>query len=203
MSLVARLALLALLASLAVHAQPSLVLYLAAVPPEAVAEQAMKAEFASLTEPLGLHTEWRSLAARTSEGESNQLIVVHLSGNCSAAAEASAVATGTPIASVQEAGGRILPFIDVHCDALTALLRPSLKELSAYQQRSLLGQALARILAHEVYHITGQTHDHTASGLTQARLNSTELTARRLEPARHSTPSADFTSPSTITEDRD
>jgi hypothetical protein len=180
----ARLASLALFASWVLNAQPSLFLYLSNNPPEAFTERSMKVEFASLMEPLGYGTTWRTLLMRRNEGEEGQLIVVKLIGDCSTTAPATRVSSGMPIANVQEVDGRILPFIDVHCGVLTGMLQPALKDLPAYQQRWLLGRAIARVLVHEVYHITVQTHDHREKGLAKAKLNGYELTSelRRGEP---------------------
>ena len=188
---VARLAFLALSASLALRAEAGVALYLDINQLEPLAVQEMKTEFSSLTEPLGLRAEWRSLTARDRMGETGRLIVVRFLGACATTSEASSVESGQAVASVQEIDGRILPFSDVHCDALVSLIRPSLKDRTTYQQRALLGRALARILAHEVYHVVGQTHDHASEGIAKARLNATELTTRT---AQLSPPSSDAAS---------
>ncbi len=183
---VARLAILALSASLALYAEPKVVLYFDALPPEILTDQQMKTEFSALTEPLGLHTEWRTLPARSGKGELGRLIVVRLLGDCVTTSDAASVESGEPVASVQEVDGRILPFIDVHCDTLVSLVRPAWKDRTPYEKRRLLGRSLARVLAHEVYHVVGQTHDHAAEGITKARLNSGELTARAAQIAPRS-----------------
>ena len=48
-------------------------------------------------------------------------------------------------------------------------------------QPAVLGRALARVAAHEIYHIVAQTPEHEKSGLAKANLSSQELTANRLE----------------------
>jgi hypothetical protein len=45
----------------------------------------------------------------------------------------------------------------------------------------LLGRAMGRVLAHELYHIVADTSDHGREGVTQASLTPRELTAGQLE----------------------
>jgi hypothetical protein len=179
---IARLAILAVLASLVLHAEPALVLYLDNNVHGRATQQGMKAEFEDLMGPSGVRVEWRNLTGKR-QAEAGQVIVVHFRGDCSASASKSTVADGATLASVQEVDGRILPFVEVQCSLLAALVYPNIRDQAPFQQRLLFGRALGRVLAHEVNHITTQTAHHTNEGITRARLNGTDLT-QNPEPHR-------------------
>jgi len=73
--------------------------------------------------------------------------------------------------------GRVLPFIQVDCAGLARLLNPKLASQSRTKQEKLYARAMARVLAHEIYHVVAQTTLHTSKGLTKARVCAEELTS--------------------------
>ncbi|HYR43293.1 MAG TPA: hypothetical protein VER98_09735 [Terriglobia bacterium] len=46
---------------------------------------------------------------------------------------------------------------------------------------SVLGRALGRVAAHEIYHIVAQTTEHQESGIAKAAFSVRDLTANRFE----------------------
>ncbi len=51
-----------------------------------------------------------------------------------------------------------------------------------YERSDLLfGRALARVLAHELYHVLAKTHSHTGQGIADKSLSGAQLISERLE----------------------
>jgi len=74
--------------------------------------------------------------------------------------------------------GKVLPFSDVECDRV----RASIRSANGRQLSDLvLGRALARVLAHELYHVLARTPTHARAGLAKRSLSGIELSSDRLE----------------------
>jgi hypothetical protein len=75
--------------------------------------------------------------------------------------------------------GKVLPFADLACDKLRGVVEASTSDQS--RGNVLLGRAMGRVLAHELYHITADTSEHGREGVAQAALTLNELTSGSLE----------------------
>jgi hypothetical protein len=107
----------------------------------------------------------------------SQLVVITAKGNCNAPGvdDVDRVPTDKlALASTQEIHGRILPFITVYCDRLNSFLALALRDDPSHQQQRQ-GQAIARLVAHELYHFLAQTHEHIDGGVTQRGITASEL----------------------------
>jgi hypothetical protein len=160
------------LATLAVHLKPN----------ETVSSAAlfeMKSEVEALMASAGFHIEWldsrdQGAAATTAD----KLVVVSFRGNCSAFVETAAPqANLRALASSSVVDGHILPFAWVDCSALSRFLTSSLANTSRAGRDGAFGRAMARLLAHEFYHVLAQTTDHTAAGITKPSLSVADLEA--------------------------
>jgi len=74
--------------------------------------------------------------------------------------------------------GKVLPFIEIQCDLVRDLIR-SATAAEGSRRDLLLGRALGRVVAHELYHVLIRTSKH-GSGLTQPTLNAKELVQEEL-----------------------
>jgi hypothetical protein len=72
---------------------------------------------------------------------------------------------------------RILPFISLDCNAVNDFLASGISQVPARQRELVYGRAMARLLAHELYHFLTQTTHHTKSGIAKAKVNAAELLA--------------------------
>jgi hypothetical protein len=77
--------------------------------------------------------------------------------------------------------GKILPFSWVDCTALNRFLAPVASEKSKTEQEDLYGRSMARLLAHEFYHVLAQTNGHAAAGIAKARFSTADLLADHLD----------------------
>ena len=59
---------------------------------------------------------------------------------------------------------RVIPFAEVSCDRIATAVAGALWAGERRKADMLLGRALGRVLAHELYHILGKTHEHNADG---------------------------------------
>jgi hypothetical protein len=79
------------------------------------------------------------------------------------------------------ADGVILPFGDIDCAALNSFLGPSLWKEPEEVQEFVYARAMARLMAHELYHVIGQTHDHARSGVGESSFTVAELLSDHFE----------------------
>lgn len=69
-----------------------------------------------------------------------------------------------PLAWSHSTDGEILPFAEVSCDRIARSVSAALSAGENRQADKYLGRALGRVLAHELYHILGKTHEHNTDG---------------------------------------
>lgn len=107
-----------------------------------------------------------------------QVVMFKMRGVCSADASIPVDALSDErgaLAMTYTSDGQILPFGEVECDRLRKSLGRIWGEPLGEQHSRDLGIAIARVMAHEIYHILGDSAEHTKSGVTKARLTSREL----------------------------
>jgi hypothetical protein len=75
-------------------------------------------------------------------------------------------------------GASILPYSDVNCDRLRGFL--SAEGPAGAGAESRLGFAMARVLAHEMYHVLLQTRVHGRTGITKAAHTASALLSASL-----------------------
>jgi hypothetical protein len=143
--------------------------------------QNMKKELADLMSPAGVPVHWEEPS--DFHVVNGYTIVVDLSGNCTVPfhADAERQGLGTPLGSTATADGSILPFVQVNCGALASLIAPRIEDQPEFLREFVLGRALARVLAHELYHILTQSENHADSGVAKAALSVADLIGSRLE----------------------
>ena len=146
--------------------------------------RAMRREAESEFAPSGVKLNWGSSQDLQGAAINGQIAIVGLRGQCGP--EAPARALPPPLGEGSEAlgqthmvNGKVLPMADVLCDAVHQLVDRDLRAAQAGEREKLLGRALGRVVAHELYHIILRTTDHARSGLLRPALTSAELLAPR------------------------
>jgi hypothetical protein len=86
-----------------------------------------------------------------------------------------------PLAFAYSSDGDVLPFGQVECDRVKSSLRHLLAGCDYQTGDVLLGRALGRVLAHEMYHMLANERKHTKSGVTRESLTAYELTAKHID----------------------
>jgi hypothetical protein len=132
-------------------------------------------------ESSGIQLDWRSQDQPFGE-VMGEVAIVEMRGHCASAAplpSASRHSTSRaePLGQTHLVNGAVLPFADVLCDAVHRLVDRDLRAARASEREELLGRALGRVLAHELYHILARTTDHAHQGISRAEQSSADLLA--------------------------
>jgi len=141
---------------------------------------AMNRELGSLMQPAGFRVVWRGVSDPPSSAGAEHLLMVELRGVCTAqflSMASTPLSSPLPLASSSVADGKVLPFSWVDCTALNRFLAPVVSTPSQAEQDGLYGRSMARLLAHELYHILAQTDDHAPTGIAKARFSTADLLA--------------------------
>jgi hypothetical protein len=145
---------------------------------------AMNRELNALMVTAGYHIIWRGAADPPSSTGAEHLVIVELRGVCMAqfATIASKPLSWTiPLASSSVVDGKVLPFSWVDCAALNRFLAPVAAVKPKAEQDDLYGRSMARLLAHELYHVLAKTDDHAPAGVAKARFSTADLLADHLD----------------------
>jgi hypothetical protein len=141
--------------------------------------EAMRAELDTVLDRAGFHLKWwHGPSAQRIEAE--ELIVVDLRGACLVPRVLPSRRTSAlqlELASTSVVGSHILPFSSLECGTLNDLIADSVLRTASHQRDQIYGRALARVLAHEFYHVLAKTHKHTARGVAKRTHSASELTA--------------------------
>ena len=152
---------------------------------DSVATHSLEHELKRVMAPAGIDLTWRGNADRTQTyQETGRIIVGSFAGSCSVETLSNAQAASPAKLILAEASvslGRVLPYFTVDCNRVVRTLIPMLQPLSPPMRQTILGRALARVIAHEIYHILAETTEHEDAGLAKAKLTFHDLTAPGIE----------------------
>lgn len=147
------------------------------------AERALKETERELKALMGGETiklEWHDRGGFEGKSTFSSIVVLNFLGNCDPQSESS---FNGPVdgwlARMHVFEGVVLPFGDVNCDLVRALMRDG--SHSAKLTDKGLGRALARVLAHELYHFITQSTDHATQGLEKPSFSRADLSAGYLQ----------------------
>jgi Fe-S cluster biogenesis protein NfuA len=146
-------------------------------PPAGVLES-MQREVAAIFAPAGIQVAWRSLEDNDGREVFRHVVVVRFRGACSgnpaSLLELEPLLEESELAHALVRDGRALPFAEVHCDRVSAFLRPWRKA----EQGATLGIAMGRVIAHELYHVLTNTLTHGQGDLSKAHVSAEDLGSR-------------------------
>jgi hypothetical protein len=143
-------------------------------PPSAVLDS-IESEVARIFEPAGVRVAWRLADQNDGRELFPHVVVIRIRGACHTQPpswdELQTLLDDPELASASVRDGEALPFAEVHCDRVSAFLRPWRKA----ERVATLGAAMGRVIAHELYHILTDTLTHGASALSKATATPAEL----------------------------
>jgi hypothetical protein len=142
--------------------------------------QMLRSDLQRLFSPAGFEFIWKH---SPKAGEDFDFVAVSsFEGSCSTAEipHAHSKTIGS-LADTSISNGRVLPFFRVDCSRIVRMLQPQLESLSPRSRQLMIGRALARVMAHELYHIVAGTAEHRDIGVAKAMFSSHDLTAPRFD----------------------
>lgn len=145
-----------------------------AVPPSV--QSSIHDELTRIMSPLGWDFEWDSLYRDTGL-ESIRQATVHFRGNCNTDDLTEYAPYPFTLGRTQKWSGHIGLFADIFCDAIRAHLARELVAMKAEDRNAAFGRAVGRVIAHELYHIFGDTQHHSSKGLMKERFSPRELSS--------------------------
>ena len=141
----------------------------------------MSIELERLFEPANLQPVFRNLHARPPHEIYERLAVARFRGECSLSPVLFNSSDEPALGFTHVSDGQILPFVGVDCDRVQKLILPEIRGLPVAHQEVSFARALARVLAHELYHVLAETSEHGDSGVTKACLTAKELVQAELD----------------------
>jgi hypothetical protein len=110
------------------------------------------------------------------------LIVGSFAGSCSVEAMPElADSRGSVLGEAAVSDGKVLPYFTINCPRVLRLLSPVIRPLNRSFRGNLLGRALARVIAHELFHILAQTGEHDHTGIAQSKLTFQDLLSDKFD----------------------
>ena len=148
-------------------------------PPSPASIAEMRQELKFLLSETPVRVDWRLRSEISSGLEIADLAVIRFRGNCRMETMPVVFDERGPLAFTHTSDGEILPFSEVLCDRVRVLARSAMFGGDFARQDQLLGRALARVIAHELYHMVGQNHGHGKEGVARHSLTGSQLIADR------------------------
>jgi hypothetical protein len=143
-----------------------------------VAIHEMGREAAHILKTSGVSLHWR--IGETAQSVDGLLVVVKLVGRCDMDGPSVFLMPG-PLGWSHQVNGVVLPFSNLACDNIRGVVQSTATVGSQFRGNFLLGRAMGRVLAHELYHIVADTSQHGENGVAQSALSARELTSGQLE----------------------
>lgn len=145
-----------------------------------IAFQEMQRELAWAMKPLGYAPEWRDVKDGAEKDSFENLVMVGFNGRCSMEAPDLPGQTDGALARTHVSQGTVLPFSEVECDSIRASLHSAGRAL-AHKSDADFGRAMARVLAHELFHVLKRTRAHASDGIQKKSFSRSDLVAERLQ----------------------
>src|SRR5260370_15351929 len=138
----------------------------------------MRREAASILKRSGLALDWR--VGTNTEVFQEPLVIVKLKGQCDMQGPILQVKRG-PLGWTHSADGALLPFSELACDNIRHAVQSAMRADDYPRADLLLGRAMGRVVAHELYHIVGATSGHGHEGVGRPALSGEPLIGDRLD----------------------
>jgi hypothetical protein len=163
-----------------------LAVYLSAGPnqPSAPLEN-MKRELSGIMQAAGYRVIYDDPRTPDPNARFSALVVLDLRGSCGMPAGnyrvERSVASGASLAETSISAGVVLPFSRIDCANLTRMIGPMLADEPNAQRDYLYGRAMARVAAHELYHVMIGSRDHGHVGVAKPAFSVADLLDERFD----------------------
>ncbi len=141
----------------------------------------MRRELSRLLSSADIKVDWRFRDEVRLGEDVPGLVLVRFKGACRMDTDPVYLDERGPLAFTHVTDGDILPFSVVNCDKVKRATRSAMWGGDYARGNELMGRALARVVAHEIYHIAGKRHDHGKEGVFKRGLSGRDLIAESLD----------------------
>lgn len=141
---------------------------------------AMKKEMTAVFASTGLRFDWRRVEEADETGPVENLVVMRFRGDCRMTHPVPPMDEQGLYAWTEVADGVVLPFSTVDCDKVRNAISTAMWGGARAQGEQLMGRALGRIAAHEVFHMFTRSVDHGRRGVARPALTGAELIAEKV-----------------------
>lgn len=131
-------------------------------------------EVESILSPLGFDVQWRDAEVAGSEAWAD-LALVKFQGHCDLDGGPYPDFVPGPLGWTHVSDGRIQPFAGIDCDRIGALVQSQLTFVPTRHREYVFQRAIARVVAHELYHILAETGAHQGTGVGKAEFTALDL----------------------------
>jgi hypothetical protein len=143
----------------------------------------MEREVASIVSESGIKVDWRMLGDVRSSDSFESLVVVRFRGACNMEPAAPAIDPRRYYGFTHVSDGAVLPFGEVECDKISNSIRTAMSKQQWRERDSILGRALGRVVAHELFHMLAKSQHHADEGVTRSALSPAQLISDKLTMA--------------------
>jgi len=133
--------------------------------------QAMEREVGAVLAETGARFSWLNLNTDLQTETFDDLAVLRFQGSCRTEAPSRPsfpLAAPITLASTDVSSDSVGSYGSVLCDQIKTHISGMLDAPELRERETLLGRALGRVVAHELYHMLAKTEEHTVGGITKA-----------------------------------
>lgn len=153
------------------------------VPPSAALVNEIQAEMNRVLGDGGVRIAWRPAESPRNGEDFPGVVFLRFQGTCSwdhgSALIVYSDPAGQPLAETDISNGHVLPFGAVKCDTVRNFIASVLKSSDPQENDIALGRAIARVSAHEIYHMLTGSEEHSRHGIARGAHSRADLTAPR------------------------
>jgi hypothetical protein len=144
--------------------------------------QEMKRELGNIMKDTGIQLDFRLMSELDQHPAFNDVVLVKFRGHCRMELLPAIFDERGPLAFTHTSDGDVLPFSEVACDRIRSSVASAINSASERKNADmLLGRALGRVVAHELYHIVAKTGKHGTKGsVAQTSLSGAQLISEKL-----------------------
>jgi cytochrome c553 len=149
-------------------------------PPSSDVVASFEHEVDAIAAPIGLSMVWRPIDTTDRVVVGQRLVVAKFIGRCDSRGLPAPAFRSGQLGQTHTTDGLVLPFIDIDCDHIRGFVRTPLMHAPPAEREQMLGRAVGRVFAHELYHVLGQTIHHGSGAVDRSTYSVNELTAPAL-----------------------
>ena len=149
-------------------------------PPSELSFNLMQKEATTMLGTTGVKLNFK-LKSEAAGETFDDVVLMSFKGRCGMDSMPVVLDERGPLAFARTMNGEIQPFGVVQCNRVQNTLKKAMWGRDYKQGDALMGRALGRVVAHELYHMLAKTPDHADTGVTKKALSGKALMSDKLE----------------------